>query len=194
MRQQIEELKKQLELECNILGKMTPHVTQDPKNEDSNNMLQGSTRLQVTLASTDGAGPSNYRKRSSSDEDAKLNLSSSSCDDQSPVENIPKSSNPDEQPVSKRRKIPQIYKTDPYLRAHIEKTNKRQLQRNKEINKMIHKLDSVIPSDFTVASAVRVHSKHGILKRATAYIKHLESLVEQERKIENPSNTMDSFH
>lgn len=191
MRQEIEELKKQLELECNILGKMTPRDIQDPKNEDSHNMLQGSK--EVSLASTDGAGPSNYRKRSSSDEDGKLTVSSSSCDDQSPVENIPKSSNLEEQPPSKRRKIPQIYKTDPYLRAHIEKTNKRQLQRNKEINKMIHKLDSVIPSDFTVASAVRVHSKHGILKRATAYIKHLESLVEQERKIEKSSNTRDSF-
>ena len=191
MRQQIEELKKQLEIECNILGKMTHHDTQDSKNEDSHNMLQDSN--EVTLVNTDGAGPSNYRKRSSSDEDVKLNVSSSSCDDQSPVENIPKSSNLDEQPPSKRRKIPQIYKTDPYLRAHIEKTNKRQLQRNKEINKMIHKLDSVIPSDFTVASAVRVHSKHGILKRATAYIKHLESLVEQEKNTENPSNTIDSF-
>jgi len=76
-----------------------------------------------------------------------------------------------------KKKISSIYKDDPFIKLHIQRTNERQNKRVTEINTMLSTLDSLIPKDISADKSMKPHSKHGILKRAIFYMEQLSSVL-----------------
>lgn len=82
-----------------------------------------------------------------------------------------------------RKSIADIYRKDPFLRAHIELTNGRQRQRCQAITKQFKNLDKLVPDDIAHDRQIKSHSKLGILLRTIAYIKALDQLLNETENI-----------
>ena len=82
-----------------------------------------------------------------------------------------------------RKSIADIYRKDPFLKAHIELTNGRQRQRYQAITKQFKKLDKLVPDDIAHNRQIKSHSKLGILLRTIAYIKALDQLLNETENI-----------
>lgn len=76
-----------------------------------------------------------------------------------------------------RKTIADIYRNDPYLKAHIELTNVRQRQRCQAVTKQFKILDKLVPDDIAHDWRIKCHSKLGILVRTIAYIKALDQFL-----------------